>query len=89
MENNSRNSSDNSIPNSWLFNKSLSYQAPKKSDPLEGKNIDYKNVELLKDYVSESYQITSGKTTGVSRKRQSRLAVAIKRAQKLALLPFG
>ena len=52
------------------------------------KYIDYKDVELLKKYISPSGKITPRKITGTSSKYQRKLAVAIKRARFMALLPY-
>lgn len=57
-------------------------------DPLEGQNIDYKNVELLKKYITKFGKITPRYYTWVSLKNQKRLSNAIKRARIMALLPF-
>ena len=56
--------------------------------PLEGVVIDYKDVELLKKYITKFGKITPRYYTGVSLKNQKKLAVAIKRARMVALLPF-
>ena len=50
--------------------------------------IDYKDVDLLKKYISPSGKITPKRITGTSAKYQRRLADAIKRARFMALLPF-
>ena len=50
--------------------------------------IDYKDVELLKRFISPSGKITSRRATGTSAKYQRMLAVAIKRARYMALLPY-
>ena len=50
--------------------------------------IDYKDVELLKQYISENGKITPSRITGTSTKYQRQLAVAIKQARYLALLPY-
>lgn len=50
--------------------------------------IDYKNVSRLRRYVSERGRIETRRRTGVCAKHQRRLAVAIKRARYLALLPY-
>ncbi len=60
----------------------------KKTDPLKGKVIDYKNIALLEKYVSERGKILPSRITGVSAKNQRELAVAIKRARVIGLLPF-
>ena len=57
--------------------------------PLSGKNapvIDYKNIKLLKKYISESDRILPSRITSVSQKKQKELSRAIKRARLLALL---
>jgi small subunit ribosomal protein S18 len=50
--------------------------------------IDYKDLELLEEYVSETGKIVPSRITGTSAKYQRQLATAIKRARFLALLPF-
>ena len=57
--------------------------------PLSGKDaplIDYKNIKLLKKYMSESGRILPSRITFVSQKKQKELSRAIKRARFLALL---
>ena len=48
--------------------------------------IDYKNIKLLKKYISESRRILPSRITFVSQKKQKELSRAIKRARFLALL---
>ena len=50
--------------------------------------VDYKDLELLKGYVSESGKIVPARITGTKAKYQRQLTQAIKRARFLALLPF-
>lgn len=50
--------------------------------------IDYKDLNLLKSYVSESGKIVPCRITGTSAKYQRQLATAVKRARYLALLPY-
>nr|WP_322785164.1 MULTISPECIES: 30S ribosomal protein S18 [Mesoplasma] len=50
--------------------------------------IDYKDVELLKKFISGNGQILPRRITGTSPKHQRQLAVAIKRARQMALLPY-
>ena len=52
------------------------------------KNIDYKDIELLKKFVSERGKILPRRVTGTSAKYQRKLTIAIKRARTMALLPF-
>ncbi len=50
--------------------------------------IDYKDVELLKRYISEKGKILPRRVTGTCAKHQRTLTVAIKRARIIGLLPF-
>ena len=50
--------------------------------------IDYKNVELLKRFVTPNGKITPRRDTGTSAKYQRQLAVAIKNARFMGLLPY-
>ena len=50
--------------------------------------IDYKDVDLLKRFVSANGKIIPRRVTGTCAKYQRMLAVAIKRAREMALLPF-
>ena len=52
------------------------------------KEIDYKDVELLKDFINENGKIIPARITGTKSHYQRQLSTAIKRAQFLALLPF-
>ena len=55
----------------------------------EGLEIDYKDLALLKQYVSESGKIVPSRITGTSAKYQRQLSDAVKRARYLALLPYS
>ena len=52
------------------------------------KEIDYKDLETLKAYVSETGKIVPSRITGTKAKYQRQLATAVKRARYLALLPY-
>ncbi len=52
------------------------------------RTIDYKNVDLLKKFVTERGKILPRRITGVSARYQKILCKAIKRARMMALLPF-
>jgi len=61
----------------------------KKACPLSIKGapvIDYKNIKLLKKYVSENGKILPSRITNVSQKKQRELSLSIKRARNLALM---
>ena len=60
-----------------------------RSCPLSGKDapeINYKNIKLLKKYMSESGKILPSRVSSVSFKKQRELAKSIKRARLLALI---
>jgi small subunit ribosomal protein S18 len=50
--------------------------------------IDYKDLEVLQEYVSETGKIVPSRITGTKAKYQRQLGTAIKRARFLALIPF-
>jgi len=51
-------------------------------------HIDYKDVDLLKKFISERGKILPRRVTGTSAKYQRKLTVAIKRSRMMALLPY-
>ncbi|MDF2947386.1 MAG: ribosomal protein [Bacillales bacterium] len=51
-------------------------------------NIDYKDTDLLKRFVSERGKILPRRVTGTSAKYQRKLTIAIKRSRMMALLPY-
>ncbi|HWQ37217.1 MAG TPA: 30S ribosomal protein S18 [Burkholderiales bacterium] len=50
--------------------------------------VDYKDVELLKDFINENGKIIPARITGTKARYQRQLSVAVKRARFLALLPY-
>ena len=52
------------------------------------KFIDYKDTEILKKFLNPNGKIMSHKRTGVTAKNQRQLAMAVKHARFLGLLPF-
>ena len=50
--------------------------------------IDYKNVNQLRRYISEKGKIRSRRITGACRRHQVQVAQAVKRAREMALLPY-
>ena len=61
----------------------------KKKCPLSVKGapvVDYKNIKLLKRYVSENGKILPSRITNVSQKKQRELSISIKRARNLGLI---
>ena len=51
--------------------------------------IDYKNYNQLRRYVSEKGKIRSRRITGACRRHQRQVAIAVKRAREVALLPYS
>jgi small subunit ribosomal protein S18 len=63
----------------------------RKTCPFSGPDaprIDYKDVRLLQNYVSERGKIVPSRITAVSAKKQRELSQAIKRARHIGLLPY-
>ncbi len=52
------------------------------------REVDYKNVNQLRRYLSERGRIRAPRMTGACRRHQRQIAVAIKRAREMALLPY-
>ena len=51
--------------------------------------IDYKDTQALRRYITDRGKIKSRRVTGVCTQHQHRLALAIKRAREMALLPYA
>ena len=88
-----RNKRKGSNRKSSTFSKLSLFQRPGikffRPCPLSGKNapvVDYKNIRVLKKYISETGRIMPSRVTYVSQKKQKELSSAIKRARLLALL---
>ena len=88
-----RRKKNNSKKKTSKYSKLSLFQKPGikffKPCPLSGKDapiIDYKNIKLLKRYLSESGRILPSRVTSVSLKKQKELSRAIKRARLLALI---
>ena len=74
-----------------LYMRHNNFTSKKRTCPLDSvavENINYKNIKLIEQFVSERGKILPSRITGVSAKKQRALKVAIKRARVLALLPF-
>jgi small subunit ribosomal protein S18 len=52
------------------------------------KEIDYKDLDTLRNYISETGKIVPSRITGTKANYQRQLALAVKRARFLALLPY-
>jgi small subunit ribosomal protein S18 len=52
------------------------------------KHIDYKDIDILKKFLSQSGKITPRRRSGLTSKNQRKLSLAIKRARFMGLIPF-
>ena len=52
------------------------------------KQVDYKDISLLKDFINENGRIIPARITGTKARYQRQLGIAVKRARFLALLPY-
>jgi small subunit ribosomal protein S18 len=50
--------------------------------------VDYKNINQLRRYISEKGKIRSRRISGACRRHQVQVAIAVKRAREMALLPY-
>lgn len=50
--------------------------------------VDYKDIEILKDFINENGKIIPARITGTKARYQRQLSVAVKRARFLALMPY-
>jgi small subunit ribosomal protein S18 len=67
----------------------VTYKAKKRVSPIKlDQTINYKDINLLKTFVTEHGKILSRRTTNLTVKQQKELKQSIKRARILNLLPF-
>ena len=61
---------------------------PRKYTRINVETIDYKDLNTLRRFISDRGKTRSRRVTGLSRRHQQQLALAVKRARELALLPY-
>ena len=61
---------------------------PRKYTRLPVDRIDYKDLSLIRRFISDRGKIRSRRVTGLSRRHQQQLALAVKRAREVGLLPY-
>lgn len=61
---------------------------PRKYTRLNVERIDYKDLGTLRRFISDRGKMRSRRMTGLSRRHQQQLALAVRRARELALLPY-
>lgn len=76
-------------PNNNNNNNSEAKKRRKKPRPrVKVEDIDYKNVDLLKKFITDKGKIQPARVTGADAKMQRKITRAIKRARNIALLPY-
>lgn len=70
------------------INKSKRFSRRRLPPIRSGEIVDYKNINLLRRFISEQGKILSRRMTKLTSKQQRLITIAIKRARILALLPF-
>jgi small subunit ribosomal protein S18 len=61
---------------------------PRKYTRINVESIDYKDLGLMRRFISDKGKTRSRRVTGLSRRHQKQLAIAVKRAREIALLPY-
>jgi len=61
---------------------------PRKYTRINSETIDYKDLLLLRRFISDRGKVRPRRVTGLSRQHQRELALAVKRARELAMLPY-
>jgi small subunit ribosomal protein S18 len=61
---------------------------PRKYTRINVDHIDYKDLGTLRRFISDRGKVRSRRVTGLSRRHQQQLALAVKRAREIALLPY-
>jgi len=61
---------------------------PRKYTRINTEAVDYKDLNLLRRFLSDKGKTRGRRVTGLSRKHQRQLSVAVKRAREIALLPY-
>jgi small subunit ribosomal protein S18 len=68
--------------------RALDRNRPRKYTKLNVEAIDYKDLNTIRRFISDRGKIRSRRVSGLSRRHQKQLAVAVKRAREVALLPY-
>jgi small subunit ribosomal protein S18 len=61
---------------------------PRKYTRINVENIDYKDLGTIRRFISDRGKVRSRRVSGLSRRHQRQLALAVKRAREIALLPY-
>jgi small subunit ribosomal protein S18 len=66
----------------------LDRNRPRKYTRIPVDNIDYKDLALIRRFISDRGKIRSRRITGACRRHQNQISTAVKRAREVALLPY-
>ncbi len=61
---------------------------PRKYTRINSEAVDYKDLNLLRRFLSDKGKTRGRRVTGLSRKHQRQLSLSVKRAREIALLPY-
>jgi small subunit ribosomal protein S18 len=61
---------------------------PRKYTRINVEQIDYKDLATIRRFISDRGKVRSRRVTGLSRRHQQQLALAVKRSREIALLPY-
>lgn len=61
---------------------------PRKYTRINVENIDYKDLGTIRRFISDRGKVRSRRVTGLSRRHQQQLALAVKRAREIGMLPY-
>jgi small subunit ribosomal protein S18 len=61
---------------------------PRKYTRINSEEVDYKDLNLLRRFLSDKGKTRGRRVTGLSRAHQRQLSIAVKRAREIALLPY-
>jgi small subunit ribosomal protein S18 len=61
---------------------------PRKYTRINVETIDYKDLNTIRRFISDRGKVRSRRVTGLSRRHQQQLALAVRRAREIALLPY-
>jgi small subunit ribosomal protein S18 len=68
--------------------RALDRARPRKYTRINSETVDYKDLGLLRRFLSDKGKTRGRRVTGLSRKHQRQLSIAVKRAREIALLPY-
>ncbi|HEU4598585.1 MAG TPA: 30S ribosomal protein S18 [Solirubrobacterales bacterium] len=77
-----------SRPNARRGRRGAERSRPRKYTRVNSEVVDYKDLNLLRRFLSDKGKTRGRRVTGLSRRHQRQLSIAVKRAREIALLPY-